>query len=377
MKFDQDLNKLSDRSKMEISHKLSKDDFMNNYSGNYKVDDGLNRNRLEEILSNLDNVTITVIGDGTIDIYWDADMTQSRLSRETPHFPLPVVKERISLGGAANVANNLIALGVKEVQILTIIGKDWRGREFKSLLNKKGIGIDYLIEDEDRITPAYCKPIKYGLSEVSYENPRIDFENQVGISSSLEMKVIQKIDQIVKGRSSIAVADQLKNGIITEKVRKKIIKSEKKGFVIVDSRNNIHKFSNVILKPNHLEALNAVNLDQDVAKTGLGDWIKAGMKLSSVTRSPVLMTIGEQGAFWIDNKFKTVIKVPSVPAKGEIDFVGAGDSFMSAFIATRAAGAKPGEAINIANLAAAVTVKKLRMTGTATREDIIKKYEEI
>ena len=59
---------------------------------------GINGGRLEEILSRLADVSIAVVGDGCLDVYWEADMTRSQLSRETPHFPLPVVKERTSLG---------------------------------------------------------------------------------------------------------------------------------------------------------------------------------------------------------------------------------------------------------------------------------------
>ena len=94
---------------------------------------GINGGRLEEILSRLADVSIAVVGDGCLDVYWEADMTRSQLSRETPHFPLPVVKERTSLGAAANVAANLAALGLKRVGFLTVIGDDWRGREMEKL----------------------------------------------------------------------------------------------------------------------------------------------------------------------------------------------------------------------------------------------------
>ena len=68
----------------------------------------------------LDNVKIAVIGDFCIDIYWYADMTKSELSRETPHFPLPVQKEVMSPGAAGNVANNIAALKIEKLYALLL-----------------------------------------------------------------------------------------------------------------------------------------------------------------------------------------------------------------------------------------------------------------
>ncbi len=56
------------------------------------------------LFSKLDTLRVAVLGDFCLDMYWHADMRRSVLSRETPHFPLPVVKERFSPGGAGNVA---------------------------------------------------------------------------------------------------------------------------------------------------------------------------------------------------------------------------------------------------------------------------------
>ena len=70
---------------------------------------------------------VCMIGDVCLDLYWRADMRLSRLSRETPHFPLPVVGETASPGGGGNVACNLRALGVGELTVISVIGDDWRG----------------------------------------------------------------------------------------------------------------------------------------------------------------------------------------------------------------------------------------------------------
>ena len=86
---------------------------------------GLLKDRLLEILERIQNVRVGIIGDGALDIYWEADMTRSELSRETPHFTLPVVNERYFGGGGANVAANISALQPAFVSMIAIIGNDY------------------------------------------------------------------------------------------------------------------------------------------------------------------------------------------------------------------------------------------------------------
>ncbi|NIO76948.1 MAG: hypothetical protein GTN69_13985, partial [Armatimonadetes bacterium] len=56
----------------------------------------ISRKRLEELLAAMRSVRVGVVGDACLDIYWEADMTRSRLARENPHFILPVIEERLS-----------------------------------------------------------------------------------------------------------------------------------------------------------------------------------------------------------------------------------------------------------------------------------------
>ena len=58
---------------------------------------------LNDIFKGIDSARIAIIGDFCLDAYWTADMTLSEISREVPHFPLPIIDERMSPGGAGNV----------------------------------------------------------------------------------------------------------------------------------------------------------------------------------------------------------------------------------------------------------------------------------
>ena len=87
-------------------------------------------------LSRIDNVKIGVLGDLAMDIYWYADMTKSELSRETPHHPLPVVREVMSLGAAGNLAANIAALEPAALHVCGVRGDDWRGELLTAHLRK-------------------------------------------------------------------------------------------------------------------------------------------------------------------------------------------------------------------------------------------------
>ena len=121
---------------------------------------GFSRERLEDILQKITKLRIALIGDICLDVYWKADMTKSVISRETPHFPLPVTEEWMSPGAGGNTAANIAELGVANFKVLSVIGGDWRGAELKTAFLKRGIQTDYLTESDQTVTNAYCKPLR-------------------------------------------------------------------------------------------------------------------------------------------------------------------------------------------------------------------------
>ncbi|MEM2050848.1 MAG: sugar kinase, partial [Thermoproteota archaeon] len=76
---------------------------------------GLKLSRLVEILDSFKGLRSMVIGDFALDVYWYADMTRSELSRETPHYTRPIVRETYSPGASGNICCNVKALGLKDV----------------------------------------------------------------------------------------------------------------------------------------------------------------------------------------------------------------------------------------------------------------------
>jgi bifunctional ADP-heptose synthase (sugar kinase/adenylyltransferase) len=178
---------------------------------------------MEYDLKKLGKGRIAVIGDFCLDVYWHADMTKSELSRETPHFPLPIVQERMSPGGAGNVVANLLALKPKKVHAIGVFGADWRGTALKDLLKKGGADISGVVTDPGRVTNTYIKPLRKGYAEnVVYEDPRLDFTNYEPLAAATEKKLLELLDKVAKKIDVLCVCDQMPFGCITEAVRDRI-----------------------------------------------------------------------------------------------------------------------------------------------------------
>ena len=321
-------------------------------------------------LAKLGKGRIGVIGDFCLDVYWHADMTKSELSRETPHFPLPVVQERLSPGGAGNVVANLLALEPKKVYAIGVFGDDWRGIALKGLLEKAGADISGVITDPSRVTNTYIKPLRKGYADnVVYEDPRLDFTNYEPLAAVTEKKLLALLDRLAKKVDVLCVCDQMPCGCITEAVRERICALGESGLtVIVDSRDRIGLYSDVIVKPNEIEASRVFK-----GKVKATDFEQLAKLMEVRTGRPAIVTAGEKGCYVSTNG--QVAHVPACKVTGEIDFCGAGDTFLSALATATAGGFSLVDAATLACAASAVTIKKLRTTGTANRAELRTRLE--
>lgn len=208
----------------------------------------LSKERLDEILNRLPECTVGVVGDLGLDAYWYADMTRSFLSRETPLFARPVVREAYSPGAGANVADNLKALGAGRVVVFSVLGDDWRGVILRQEMSQRGIAVERLIISPQRSTTTFIKPILMGYDS-QQEDARVDFENAGALSPELEDALVESVMEHVSGLDAILVADQLDvNGVITERVREalnQLAADQPDKVFVVDSRQRIGLFRHV------------------------------------------------------------------------------------------------------------------------------------
>ena len=331
--------------------------------------------RLRELLLGLSDRTIGIVGDLGLDAYWYADMTISVISRETPLFPRPVIREAYSPGAGANVAHNLSDLGVGRVVALSVLGDDWRGEILRREMHERRIDVERLLTSPLRSTTTFIKPILMGHNS-EQEGARIDFENAEPLDAGLEDELIQLVASELPDLDALLIADQLDvNGIVTERVRNALnemaLANPTKVFV-ADSRQHIGEFRGVVVKPNWVEATKAIHPDRDARTVPQDELAQIGRSLCQRTGRPTFITLSEKGVLvCADGEHRVV---PAGPVRPPLDPVGAGDAFIAALAASLCVGASPWEAGAIANLAASVTVEKLNQTGTASPDEILARY---
>jgi rfaE bifunctional protein kinase chain/domain len=332
----------------------------------------MTRRRLCEILERVQTVRAAVYGDLCLDIYWHADMRMSELSRETPHFAMPIVAEYISLGGGGNVAANMAALRPKAVFASGTAGRDWRGRELMRLTGDMGVDTTYVVCREGLVTNAFCKPMRRGLSDMVYEDPRLDFANLQPLGEQVEDALIKALDNIAGQADILCVSDQLPlnvYGAVTDRVRGHILGLANNGLTVVaDSRDKIDKYlgKNIIIKPNEIEAARAA----DKQANGC---VEPDLALYLSQNREVVMTLGPLGSVYAADGKAT--RIPACKAPGETDTVGAGDTFISGFALAVAAGASRLEAAYFAGLCSEVTIQKIGTTGTASPREVLERYD--
>ena len=336
----------------------------------------LTKTRLNEILTRCPAHHIGVIGDLGLDAYWYADMTRSFLSRETPRFARPVVREVYAPGAGANVADNLKALGVGHVTVFSVLGDDWRGALLRRVMAERGIDTAHLVVTPERFTTTYIKPMLTGYDS-QQEDARLDFENANPLTPTLEDALLTALERQLPSLDALLVADQLEvNGIVTGRVRDALnamARAHPDKFFLVDSRLRIGQYEHMVLKPNWVEAIAAVDPGRDprsVPRAALAD---VAARLNARTGRPVFVTLSEDGVLaYADGEAR---HLPAGPTRPPLDPVGAGDTFIAALAGALTAGATPWEAGALANLAAAVTVEKLNQTGTASPEEILARHK--
>lgn len=334
----------------------------------------LSKNRFSDILKRIPSLKAGVIGDVSLDVYWETDMERSELSRETPHYTLPVMKEKCSPGAAGNVAANLKAIGCSQVFVCSVFGDDWRGSLLKRAFQDLDIDLKYSLSSEDWCTPAYCKPIRIGLQNVRQEDPRLDFFNYTSLREDIVRQLVKQLDAMADEVDIIAVTDQFKFGIIGEAIRDCLKGWAAKGkIVVVDSRERIHLFHGVMIKPNELEAAHSFQLKQGNKGQALLDWAELALRMSREMGSRCFMTLGDRGSISADGSDYTW--VPALPVQPPLDTVGAGDCFASALLASLGSGSTPEEAMAFAHFASAISIKKIGSTGTASPNEMNDSYD--
>ncbi|HOG45442.1 MAG TPA: PfkB family carbohydrate kinase [Anaerolineae bacterium] len=336
----------------------------------------LPRARLAELLERCGSLAIGVLGDYALDSYWTADMARAELSREAPLYNRPIVRERYTPGGAANVAWNAAALGA-DVHALTVLGGDWRGDLLRHALREAGVRLEGALTGDGWATPLFGKVLLSGHGH-EQEDARLDFVNTQPLPAAAEGDLLAAVQALLPRLQAVIVADYSPVGVVTPHLREALsdlAASTPKVVFMADSRHDPAALAHMALKPNEVEAARALFPGRDAAAVTPEELAAAAPTLVARAGRPVYITLGGRGCLVCTPGGATYL--PAVPADAPSDPVGAGDTFVAAAAAALAAGATPTEAGQLASLAAAVTVRKLRVTGTATPAEILARYDAL
>jgi rfaE bifunctional protein kinase chain/domain len=312
------------------------------------------RKRLVKYIDHFRKTRILVVGDIVLDHYiW------GKVSRISPEAPVPVVnvtRENLLLGGAANVVNNINALGGR-VSVCGVIGHDEAGRHLLSLLQTQGISTDGIIIDSARPTTIKTRIIAHNQQVV-----RFDRESKERIARDTHKQIFDFVKRQVKeGIHAIVLSDYCK-GVVTGDLVREIVKLANKNKVIVSVDPKVSHFGMyngvTILTPNLNEASigSKIEIEDDQALFRAGSLLLKRLKCDAV-----LITRGEQGMSLFEHDGR-VTHIPTV-ARHVFDVTGAGDTVISALTLAMASGASRVDAAKISNYAAGIVVG---VVGTAT-----------
>ena len=309
---------------------------------------------------NLRNKTpkLLVIGDLIIDKYLWGDC--ERISPEAPVQIVNIKNENIVLGGAGNVVNNLKSLGAK-VDVISVIGNCKTSNLVKDLLEDVGVSTNYLITQENRITPKKSRIIASQQHVVRYDN-----ESKDDINISSQNLVMDIFENIITDYDAVLLSDYGK-GILPKNLTQLIIKSAKKNNkkVLIDPKGlNYSKYKGAfLLTPNKKEAGEATKIDINDDKS----LNKAIMQIKDECQLDIsIITLSENGiAIYDDN-----LRIQPTVAREVYDVTGAGDTILASLGFALSCNYEIDNAVEFANLAAGVVVGKIGSSTTTINEII-------
>jgi len=325
----------------------------------------MQKDRAKELLDGFSGRRIVVVGDVMLDEYvW------GQVNRISPEAPVMVVDaQRYSQvpGGAANVVNNLCALGAT-ASVCGVLGDDDAGGRLADALAAEGAETSGLLSLKDRPTTRKTRIIAHSQQVV-----RVDHERRGVLDDETVARLVATIDRLAVGVDAIVVSDYQK-GVVSHAVLEACCRHALRGCPVTGN-----------LKPRAIGAgcaLTVITLNLSEASQALGgdaldtdDAIDdAGRRLLEISGAEhILITQGSAGlALYSRSAPFRPSHIPARPVE-VYDVAGAGDTVISALTLALAAGATPVEAVTLANIAAAEAVKKLGVS-TVTVAEILASF---
>jgi D-beta-D-heptose 7-phosphate kinase/D-beta-D-heptose 1-phosphate adenosyltransferase len=311
---------------------------------------GMNPEALIAILGRCAGVSVTVIGDLMLDEY-----IEGSVERISPEAPVPIVRAQRSelrLGGAANVARQIRALGAK-VALVGVVGDDAMGLTLKHMCAEAGIETGGILTIKGRPTTR-----KLRVLGPSQQLLRIDWEDQRPLSEPHSQALLASLESL-SIPDALMLSDYAK-GVLTDTILSTLA-GEMRGprcpRVVDPKRREFANYRGArVITPNLRELSEAAGRPLD-PENMTGIIAAAREQIHQGRFEAVLVTLGERGML-VASADGSETRVPAL-RRPIYDVTGAGDTVAGVVTACLAAGATIIEAAYIANHAAGIAVGEI------------------
>lgn len=321
------------------------------------------------LFEKFNQLKVAVIGDIMIDAY-----LKGKVNRISPEAPVPVInlsKQEERLGGAANVALNLVSLGAMPI-MCSCVGSDDNAKILVNLLKNSGISDEGLVFSSDRMTTVKTRVIGNNQHLI-----RIDSEQTNPINPEEEDKLITKVRSLIENGIDILIFEDYNKGVLTERVITELISCAKQHNVIttVDpKKDNFFAYKGVTLfKPNLKELTEGTNVlfsygnEPEKLKTAVS--ILEGELKNDIS----FITLSEYGVY-----IKSRTEEHHFPAhiRNIADVSGAGDTVISVASLCLAAGASIEHIAALANIAGGLVCEESGVV-SINKDKLLKEAEKL
>ena len=324
----------------------------------------LSSDRARALVDRFDGVTVLVLGDVMIDQF-----LVGHVDRISPEAPVPVVRfdhDRHRVGGAANVANNVSALG-GHATLVGVVGQDAAADQLMAALRAASIDTKGLAAVESRPTTRKLRIVTTRNQQVA----RVDFEVDRELDEAERQALRPRLSEAAHSADVIVVSDYLK-GVVTRETMSETLRigRDRKIPVLVDPKvPHLEYYAGCsLLTPNHHEAAVATHR---AVRTDDETRIAAAELRRRVGCESVLITRGEAGMWLLDGSHAHGVSdeelLPAV-AREVSDVTGAGDTVIATMALGLGAGATLAESAMLANQAAGLAVARFGPTTVSARE---------
>jgi rfaE bifunctional protein kinase chain/domain len=312
--------------------------------------------RLTDVVRAFAQRTVVVVGDVIADEYVFG--RPGRISREAPVIILRFTEREVLLGGAANAAHNVHALGARVVPV-GVVGDDTAGDDAVGLFRAAGITTEAIVREVGRTTPMKTRIMAGGYQATRQQVVRVDREPAGEPSAASEDALLRHLEAWAPHADAILLSDY-GYSTVTSRVLDRVRALAARTVVAVDSRYDLLRFEGLTAAtPNEAELgqLTGMPVDDErgVEKAGRQVLERLGARMLLVTR-------GSDGMALLERDGASTF-LPIHGTDEIADVTGAGDTVIGSFTLALASGATPIEAATLANVAGGLVVMK---RGTAT-----------